>query len=154
MRRIQVGDYMVRSPFIISPDQSVEYAAEYMQECGIRHLPVMSDDELVGIISDRDLKAVRHMAQSSLLRIDDVMKRDVYVVSLNASMNFVCKEMAVNKLGCVVVVDNDEKIAGIFTTIDALHLLSEIVEEGTIEDYLEIEDDLSDFESLESFEKL
>jgi CBS domain-containing protein len=50
-----VGDWMSEAPDTIDPGVDVEEAAAWLLEVGYRHLPVMEDDELVGIVSMRDL---------------------------------------------------------------------------------------------------
>jgi CBS domain-containing protein len=50
-----VSDWMTRDPLTVAPDTSVDVARELMLEHHFRHLPVTQGDELVGIISMRDL---------------------------------------------------------------------------------------------------
>ena len=50
-----VRDWMTHSPDTIGPDVEVEEAAAWLLEMGYRHLPVMDGDELLGVISIRDL---------------------------------------------------------------------------------------------------
>lgn len=50
-----VGDWMSEAPDTIEPGVDVEEAAAWLLEVGYRHLPVMENDELIGIVSMRDL---------------------------------------------------------------------------------------------------
>ncbi len=50
-----VGQWMSTDPDTVSPDVDVEEAALWLLETGYRHLPVMEDDQLLGIVSIRDL---------------------------------------------------------------------------------------------------
>lgn len=50
-----VGDWMSEAPDTIDPGVDVEEAAAWLLEVGYRHLPVMENDELIGIVSMRDL---------------------------------------------------------------------------------------------------
>lgn len=50
-----VADWMAEAPDTFSPDVEVEEAARWLLEVGYRHMPVMSDGELLGIVSIRDL---------------------------------------------------------------------------------------------------
>lgn len=50
-----VGDFMTARPETIAPDDTTEHAAVLMLHGGFRHLPVVEGDELVGVISIRDL---------------------------------------------------------------------------------------------------
>ena len=50
-----VEDWMSEAPDTFSPDVDVEEAAAWLLEAGYRHLPVVEEDELLGIVSIRDL---------------------------------------------------------------------------------------------------
>ena len=53
--RVTVSSFMSRDPDIFSPEFDVWEAAEWLAESGYRHLPVVEDGALLGIISVRDL---------------------------------------------------------------------------------------------------
>lgn len=53
-----VGSYMTRSPRYLTPADTVATAARIMVQAGVRHLPVVDEDELVGMVSMRDLTGV------------------------------------------------------------------------------------------------
>jgi len=50
-----VQSYMTRNPVSIAPDDTLSTAKARMEECGIRHLPVLEGTQVVGVISSRDL---------------------------------------------------------------------------------------------------
>ena len=50
-----VAEWMTESPDVVSPDTTVEEAAEWLLETGYRHLPVVTDDGLIGIVDIRDV---------------------------------------------------------------------------------------------------
>jgi CBS domain-containing protein len=54
-RTTVVSDSMTRSPHTIAAAEPASTAAERMIELGVRHLPVMKDDRVVGMVSARDL---------------------------------------------------------------------------------------------------
>jgi CBS domain-containing protein len=51
----RVADYMTELPVTVSPDDDVKVAAHRMAELGVRHLPVVDGQYLVGMLSIRDL---------------------------------------------------------------------------------------------------
>ena len=53
-----VGECMTRDPDTISPDDTIEHAAVMMIHGGYRHLPVVAGDDVVGVLSIRDLVQV------------------------------------------------------------------------------------------------
>jgi CBS domain-containing protein len=71
-RTTLVGDVMTRELATISHEASFEEAMQMMYDCGCRHLPVMREDRVVGMVSMRDLMAeelashrdeIRHMRE-------------------------------------------------------------------------------------------
>jgi CBS domain-containing protein len=50
-----VSDWMAEAPDVFSPDTDVAEAGRWLLEVGYRHMPVMADGELLGIVSIRDL---------------------------------------------------------------------------------------------------
>ena len=59
-------DVMSVSPVTIPPSMSVHEAHTLMQQCKVRHLPVLQDGCLVGIVSDRDIRLVLPSPATSL----------------------------------------------------------------------------------------
>ncbi len=50
-----VRDWMTADPDVFSPEAQVREAAEWLLETGYRHMPVMEDGELLGIVSIKDI---------------------------------------------------------------------------------------------------
>ena len=67
-----IGDVMTPSPLTVSPDISVEDSMRLMTEKCIRHLPVMRDNELLGIVSIGDL--TRWAIRNQSTQINDLMR--------------------------------------------------------------------------------
>ena len=57
LREARVADWMTPDPQSVSPDTSVEEAAEIMLKHGFRHLPVVEGRTVCGVVSLRDLFA-------------------------------------------------------------------------------------------------
>src|SRR3977135_3553987 len=51
----EVSSWMPRDPMTVAPDDDVEGALNTMLEHGFRHLPVVENGEVIGIVSIRDL---------------------------------------------------------------------------------------------------
>src|SRR5712664_3813561 len=51
----EVSSWMTRDPMTISPEEQVEDALKTMLDKGFRHLPVVEEGEVIGIVSIRDL---------------------------------------------------------------------------------------------------
>ena len=122
----EVRSEMVKFPYVAGPEMPIDEAVNYMKECNIRHLPIMVQTRLVGVVSERDLAAAQ--GRDPDMTIEDVMTRMPFVVSEGESLRSVVNIMAENKYGCALVVDANEALIGIFTTIDALRLLEKFLD--------------------------
>ncbi len=120
IRGVMKGD-----PITISAELTVEDARERMQANGIRHLPVLQGERLIGVISERDVARAEAVGGSHLrrVRVADAMAPDPYTCHPDEHLRRVVSDMAVRRLGCVVVVERG-RVVGIFTTVDALQRLA------------------------------
>ncbi|MFN7729258.1 MAG: CBS domain-containing protein [Bdellovibrio sp.] len=136
----QLASSMVKSPYIADPDMDLADALDYMRDCNIRHLPVVESDKLVGLVSERDLKEAIALEKSEILALRDIMKTRVYTVSAFDSMKDVVQDMAESKYGSAVVVNRKREVVGIFTTIDALRILADLLDKEQLGEVVSIED--------------
>jgi len=124
-----VKRYMSRQPWTISPAAKMSEAHRVMRQHHIRHLPVIADGKLVGIVSERDLHLIETLPGSDPedVTVDEAMIADVYSVSPDEEVDKVIEKMADNKLGSALVVTRNGKVEGIFTTIDALQCFADVL---------------------------
>ncbi len=122
MRKTTVRSYMTPSPHTIGAEQTLDVAARIMREHQIRHLPVLRGGQLVGIVSERDLQLVGGLpnVDPGNVTVEDAMSETVYAVTPDTPIEEVAAEMAAHKYGAALVTDHG-RVAGVFTTIDALH---------------------------------
>lgn len=125
-----IQEVMVKAPLVVAPDLALTEALGCMRDYGVRHLPVVENDLLVGILSERDLKAAMGLSQVATLTVSDVMKRDVYAVRGTMPLRKVLADMADQKFGSAVIVNAKRAAIGIFTTTDALRILSDSSDAG------------------------
>ena len=115
---------MTPFPWKVRLDDSLSHATAVMRERNIRHLPVTDGDQLVGIVTERDIglveNAVRDSRESGSLKVRDACELDASVVDLSAPLDRVLADMAERHIGSVLVVKRG-KLAGIFTSSDACH---------------------------------
>ncbi len=123
-----VQKFMTVTPHSIGAEQTLARASTVMAEHGIRHLPVLHGGELLGVVTDRDLHLVESLkdANPALVTVADAMSESVYAVEPDAPLDDVVMTMAEKKLGSAVVLQN-EKVVGIFTTVDACRALGELL---------------------------
>lgn len=141
---MQVRDWMTTEVVCVSGKTSVGDAAALMKERRIRHLPVMERTELIGIISDRDVREAMPSQATSTesqlvrnwlekVRVRDIMTRRVVGVSPDVSIAKAAGLMCRNKIGCLPVLDGGALI-GIVTESDILRAVAEDEEAMALSD--------------------
>jgi len=118
---------IMRSPVItISPGTTLQDAYRIMQDKGIRHLPVLEQDQLAGIVTDRDLRLATSALSASPFppggRVAEVMCRAPLTADPMDPVEDAARTMREQKIGCLPVMD-DGRLAGIITGIDLLDAL-------------------------------
>lgn len=124
--KIPVDEYTTPSPITATPVTKISDLIEMMKSHQIRHIPVVDDDQAVGIISDRDIKTVMNVEGASALRAGDLMHDHPFTVESGTPLEEVVLEMSKHKLGSAIV-NNENHIVGIFTSTDALNALVEVL---------------------------
>lgn len=124
--KIPVDEYTTPSPVTVDAATPMSDLIELMQNNEIRHIPVVSDERAIGIISDRDVRMVMNVEGARSLRARDVMHADPFTVESGTSLEDVVFAMSKNKIGSAIVNDNGN-IVGIFTSTDALNALVEVL---------------------------
>lgn len=127
-RELTIGQRMTKTPHLIGDEQSLRTAHELMQRYGIRHLPVLHGGKLTGVVSLRDLHLVETLrdVDPATVSVEEAMTQDVYTVGPKTPLKEVVKEMADRKLGSAVVVEGTS-VVGVFTTVDALDVLADLL---------------------------
>ena len=127
-----VRDWMTRNLVTLSPEASVAEALTLCRERRIRHIPILEEGRLVGIVSDRDLRdaspALGDAERASTLqeiRLGDVMTQEVSTTVPEESIENVAQEMYELKIGSLPVVaeEDEEKLLGIVTSSDVMRAL-------------------------------
>ncbi len=129
-RNPQVIGFMTPFPHSIDVDAPLEDAHKLMREHHFRHLPVMSGGEIVGVLTDRDIKLVLGPDFGSPdereLRVRDAYVERPCVVPASTPVAKVARVMAQNRIGSAIVTKHG-KLVGIFTVTDACRALAEII---------------------------
>lgn len=127
---MHVSAWMSESPVVVSPGTRVLEARELMQRCWIRHLPVLADGQLVGIITDRDIRLNLPLAVGSLtlweinarlarLLVGEVMTRTVITIGPDQPIEEAARLMLNCKIRALPVVQSG-RLVGIITETDVL----------------------------------
>mgnify|MGYP003858526093 CR=1 FL=1 len=124
-----IQKFMTYQPHYAEYNETVENAQTTMSKLEIRHLPVMKNGIITGIVSDRDIKMALSLVEANpkLLLVKDICHEDPYVVDPEVSLRDVVSHMAEKRYGCAIIAQN-KKLVGIFTTVDACRALVELLE--------------------------
>jgi CBS domain-containing protein len=126
---------MTKQPWTIARAASLADAHELMREHHLRHLPVLDNGELVGIVSLGDLHLLETIGEFSLdeIPVDEAMSEHPFVVTSDMPLNEVAEIMAAQKYGSAIVAGRDG-VEGIFTTTDACRALASILEHAQLDE--------------------
>ena len=127
MRQYLVKDYMTTHPHWIRKEATLGEAMEMMSKHRIRHLPVKSEDKVIGIVSERDIKLVLWMPgkDQDKTQLSSFCRDDPFTVEPQTPLAEAAKKMADIHYGSAIVMEGNT-LVGIFTTVDACRALAEI----------------------------
>jgi acetoin utilization protein AcuB len=126
---MKVVDVMTKDPLTVTPTESIGQADDLMNTNRIRQLPVVEGKNLVGIVTDRDIRSflsgslldspeARERALASQVR--EIMTTEPMTVSLDDDLQEAVELMIDEKVGGIPVVDEAEGLVGIVTYVDIL----------------------------------
>lgn len=115
-----VGEPMTADVVTVAPDCTLSDAQRTMAEGDFRHLPVVQDGRLAGILSDRDLRRAAGRGEPEELPVSRVMTRRVRTVPLGTRLSEAARRMVEEKIGALPVEGEDGRLAGILTVTDVL----------------------------------
>jgi acetoin utilization protein AcuB len=123
-----VGNRMTRKVIAVSPESTIRDASRILQENRIHHLPVAEEEELVGILSDTDirkwiLKEEKMVGEGMVSRrtgtVGEIMTRDVFTVNPWDTIEDALLILHRRRFGALPVVEG-QKLVGIITKADIL----------------------------------
>jgi CBS domain-containing protein len=133
--KVSVRDFMAKHPQVLGLNDTLDLAEDIMTMGRIRHLPILNEGELVGIISQRDMfrsaavtalgfAADTQKALVKTIRIKEIMTEKVVAISPDATVKEAAGIMIDKKIGCLPVVEG-MKLIGIITETDILRYVVE-----------------------------
>jgi CBS domain-containing protein len=134
MDKTRVRDIMTSPAVVVAPDTPVPAAMALMRDKNIRHLPVVENDRLIGIISRGDLREASISAAINAdvyelnfmlhnLTVSKLMSRKVLTVTPEAPVVHAAELMTEHKIAGLPVVDPSGSVIGIVTESDLLKML-------------------------------
>ncbi len=131
---MKVAEVMTENPVTLEPDDTISQAEDLMDQHDIRQLPVVEGTELVGIITDRDIRSFlsgklfgtpeeREKAMNT--KISTVMTTKPISLLPDDDLREAVELLIEEKVGGIPVVDEDEGLVGIVTQVDILRCFLE-----------------------------
>jgi CBS domain-containing protein len=126
---MKVVDVMTKDPLTLTPNETIGQADELMNTNRIRQLPVVQEKELVGIVTDRDirsflsgsfLESVEAREEALNTKVREIMTTEPMTVSPDDDLQEAVELMIDQRIGGIPVVDKAEGLVGIVTYVDIL----------------------------------
>lgn len=114
-----IGEVMTSGPTTIEAGDSGEEAAGVMRAKGLRHLPVLEDGKLVGMLSDRDLRKSRGRGQLELSLVSELMSARPETVQVDRPLSTVAALLYDERISAVPVMEGSE-LRGIASLVDLM----------------------------------
>ena len=121
---MQIVNLMTTDPTTIGPSDSLSKAKMMMDAGRFRRLPVMEDDRLIGILTERDLK--QHTGALASTRVNAAMRTHLVTVTPYNTVEDAARLMLNHKIGGLPIVA-DGKLVGIVTTTDLLKAFLQVI---------------------------
>ncbi len=132
-----VEKWMSAKPYTVEEGESLSAAMRLLKDKQIRRLPVLRKGKLVGIVTDRDLKAASPSEATSLdiwelhfllekLKVKDVMSKELITIGPKDTIEESAMIMMQKKIGGLPVVDESGALIGILTEDDVFRALVEV----------------------------
>jgi acetoin utilization protein AcuB len=138
-----VREYMTPDPMSVSEDQSILETAELMKKHKIRRFPVLRDNQLIGIVTDRDLRSAAPSQVVSFdtqerelmpelhsllsgITIKEVMSREVITIRPEQTIVAAAQLMLKHRMSGIPVTDTAGQLLGILTETDIFKVLVDL----------------------------
>jgi CBS domain-containing membrane protein len=129
MRALSVGDFMTRELVTLDESDDLALADQMLRLGGIRHLPVVKEGKLVGLVTQRDLLRAAATRPARSTAAAEIMVRDPMAVSPATPLVHAARAMLERKFGCLPVCREDGTLVGIITEADFVRFAADMVQD-------------------------
>jgi len=133
MKEMKVKKSMVKSVAFVKPTDTLRGASDLMEEFDFRHLPVLDNGKVVGILSDRDI--LRYSTQNGEflevpeMPVADAMSAIVLTCRPDDLISDIAQMMLTMKIDAIPITDENEELRGLITSSDLLRMLVNLDQE-------------------------
>ncbi|NOZ86543.1 MAG: CBS domain-containing protein [Deltaproteobacteria bacterium] len=136
---MRVKDWMTPNPLTLTEQDKVKTAVVHVLRNRIRHVPIVRDGKIVGIVTDRDLKRAlpsvvagttpdEYQSFMDNTTLNEIMTQDPIVISPDADILEAVRIFVEHKFGALPVVENGQLVA-IISQTDALRAFLKVLED-------------------------
>lgn len=139
---MRVSEYMTRKVMTAAPDDGVRETYFRMRDAGIRHLPVLDGSQLVGILSDRDLRRPNWVDEApdlsheyhldDNLSVSDLMTHKPITVHTYDELSVACERINNHGFGALPVLDKGNHLVGIISKADLVRAFGRVLERNHV----------------------
>lgn len=134
-KKLTVSDIMVEHLYLLNATDSIQKAAQMFEKFNVRHLPIVSDGKIQGMLSKTDVARLgfdpsfvsKTTSEETTfldnLTVGDVMKVKVKCVCPTDNLLVVAKRLASEEFHAFPVIDENDHLVGIITTSDIINYL-------------------------------
>ena len=131
---ITIDEIMTTNLFTLEADACLSDLHNLMRTRNIRHVPIVNDGELLGIVSHRDLLSATPVTSEnqksiySNTQVRDIMRTGVETVTREMKVRSAALMLECHKIGCLPVVENNQ-LLGIVTSSDFIAVAINLLEQ-------------------------
>lgn len=135
---MKVADVMTENPITVEPNDTMGQADEIMNQENIRQIPVVEGKELVGMITDRDIRSFlsgrlfgtpKEREKAMNTKVGTVMTAKPISLSPDDELQDAIELLIEEKVGGIPVADEEDGLVGIITYVDMLRCFLERLQE-------------------------
>jgi len=123
-----VADLMTREVITLDENENLGDASRILARKHIRHLPVVRDKKLVGLVTHRDILRCVGGQAGGKCRAGDIMVTHLTTITPEMSLYDAVRIMRQHKYGCLPVVDDEHVLVGILTEADLVRFAEQAIE--------------------------
>ncbi len=123
---MKVKNWIRKNPVVVNRSTLLQDAVRLMKEHDIRHLPVVDDGELVGFVTESDLRQFSFPSMVEDIPVHQIMVTNPITIDAEASVEEAARIIHDNKIGGLPVL-LDGELAGVITASDLLAAFIEVM---------------------------
>lgn len=118
--RVLASDIMSKDVHTMTPDETIDQAISNMHRFGKNHYPIVEENFIVGIISDRDILYSKAKQVPGNTTLREIMSNEVVLSTKDADVRVLSKIMLEENFSCLPVINIHNNLVGIVTKTDLL----------------------------------